>query len=71
MVAVWPGFIWARRAWYVGLLLVACLMPVLLSEITVLLPLAMVFAAAAGPVQMLAAQRDSCGECGLELGTER
>jgi hypothetical protein len=70
VVAVWPGFVWAKRAWYFGLLVLACLMPVILSEITLLLPMAMMFAAAAGPVHMLAAQRDSCRECGLELGPE-
>ena len=68
VVSVWPGFVWAKRAWYGGLLLLTCLMPIILSEITLLLPLAMLFAAAAGPVHMLAAQRDSCRECGLELG---
>jgi hypothetical protein len=68
VVAVWPGFLWAKRAWYGGLLLLLCLMPIILSEITLLLPLAMVFAAAAGPVHSLAAKKDSCAECGLELG---
>jgi hypothetical protein len=67
VVAVWPGFLWAKRAWYGGFILLACLMPVIMSEITLLLPLAMMFAVAAGPVHMLAAQRDSCSECGLEL----
>ncbi len=67
VVLVWRGFIWAKGAWYAGLLVLACLMPVILSEITVLLPMAMMFAAAAGPVHMLAAQRDSCRECGHEF----
>ena len=69
MVSVWPGFLWAKRAWYAGLLLLCCLMPVIMSEITMLLPLAMVFAAAAGPVHSLAAQRPSCRACGLELAS--
>ncbi len=68
VVSVWPGFVWAKRAWYAGLVLLTCLMPIILSEITVLLPMSLLFAAAAGPVHMLAAQRASCRECGLELG---
>jgi hypothetical protein len=70
VLGVWPGFLWAKRAWYGGLLLIAALMPVILSEITVLLPMAVVFAMAAGPVHQLAAQRPSCRSCGLELGAQ-
>jgi hypothetical protein len=66
-VVVWPGFVWAKRGFYAGLLLIGALMPVLLSEITVLMPLAMTFALAAGPVHYLAAQRSTCRECGAEL----
>jgi hypothetical protein len=68
VVTVWPGFLWAKRAWYTGLILLCGLMPVIMSEITLLLPLALMFAAAAGPVHQLAAQRSSCRTCGLELG---
>ena len=64
---VWPGYVWAKRGWYVGLVLICALMPVILSEITLLLPLAMVFAAAAGPVHSLARERASCTECGAEM----
>lgn len=66
-VRVWSGFAWVKRAWYTGVLLIVALMPIILSEITLLLPLAMVFALAAGPVHALAAQRDTCSECGAEL----
>lgn len=66
-VRPWAGFVWIKRAWYAGLVLLAMLMPVILSEITLLLPLAMVFAMAAGPVHMLAAERLTCSECGAEL----
>jgi hypothetical protein len=64
---VWPGFVWAKRAWYLGLLVICALMPIILSEITLLLPMAMVFAAAAGPVHSLARQQASCTECGAEF----
>ena len=67
VLGVWPGFLWAKRAWYGGLLLITALMPVILSEITLLLPMAVLFATAAGPVHQLAAQRPSCRSCGLEL----
>jgi hypothetical protein len=63
----WPGFRWLKRAWYAGLLLVVALMPIILSEITVLLPMAMVFAVAGGPVLALAAQPVTCRECGAAI----
>lgn len=66
-VTAWPGFRWVKRAWYAGVLLVALLMPIILAEITVLLPMALVFAMAAGPVHSLAAQRSTCSECGAEV----
>jgi hypothetical protein len=66
-VRPWRGFLWTKRAFYLGLLLVGCLMPILLSEITVLMPLAMTFGLAAGPVHALAAQRATCSDCGAEL----
>ncbi len=62
----WPGFRWVKRAWYAGLCVLTALMPIVLAEITLLLPMAMLFAAAAGPVHALAAQRSSCTECGAE-----
>ena len=66
-VCPWHGFRWIKRAWYAGLLLLALLMPVIMSEITLLLPLAMAFALAAGPVHRLAAEPCSCSECGAEI----
>jgi hypothetical protein len=67
VLSVWPGFLWAKRAWYAGLVVIICLMPIIMAEITLLLPLAMVFAAAAGPVHSLANQRASCTVCGAEF----
>jgi hypothetical protein len=64
---VWGGFRWAKRAWYAGILMIVGLSPIIMSEITVLLPLALAFGLAAGPVHALAAQRDTCSECGAEL----
>lgn len=66
----WPGFRWLKRAWYAGLLLVVALMPIILSEITVLLPMAMVFAAAGGPLLSLASQPTTCRECGAAIDTK-
>jgi hypothetical protein len=65
---VWGGFVWAKRAWYGGILLIVLLAPIIMSEITVLMPLALAFGLAAGPVHALAAQRATCSECGAELG---
>ncbi|HVZ30829.1 MAG TPA: hypothetical protein VG963_00300 [Polyangiaceae bacterium] len=64
---VWSGFLWIRRAWYAGLFVLCLLMPIIMAEITVLLPLALTFALAAGPVHALAAARSTCEECGAEL----
>ena len=64
---VWPGFRWVKRGWYAGVLVIVALSPIIMAEITVLLPLAMAFGLAAGPVHALAAQRATCSECGAEL----
>lgn len=65
---MWGGFIWVKRAWYGGIVLIVLLAPIIMSEITVLMPLALAFGLAAGPVHALAAQRATCSECGAELG---
>jgi len=66
LVLPWPGFRWVKRAWYAGLLGLFATAPIILSEITVLLPLALMFAFAAGPVHSLAAQKATCRNCGAE-----
>jgi len=67
----WAGFVWLMRAWYAGMLVVLLLMPILMSEITLLLPLAMVFALACGPLRHLSSQPCTCRECGAEIGPAR
>lgn len=67
VVRPWGGFIWLMRAWYAGMFVVLLLVPILLSEITVLLPLAMVFALACGPLRQLSTQPCTCQECGAEI----
>jgi len=66
-VRVWPGFVWAKRAWYAGIVALIGFAPIIMSEITILLPLALTFGLAAGPVHALAAQRATCRECGAEV----
>lgn len=66
-VRTWPGFVWVKRGWWAGVLGIAALAPIIMSEITLLLPLAVAFGMAAGPVHSLAAQRPTCSECGAEL----
>ena len=66
-VRPWPGYRWIKRGWYAGLLVLLLLMPIILSEITVLLPLAMVFAVAGGPVLALSSQLVTCRQCGAEI----
>jgi hypothetical protein len=66
-VRPWPGYLWLKRAWFAGLGLLLLLMPIILSEITVLLPLAMVFAVAGGPLLSLSSQPVTCCECGAEI----
>jgi hypothetical protein len=68
VVRPWPGYVWLKRAWYAGLLLLAALMPIIMSEITLLLPMAMVFAVAGGPLLALAGQKSTCRECGAQIG---
>ena len=64
---MWSGYVWAKRGWYAGMVVICSLMPIIMAEITLLLPMAMVFAVAAGPVHSLANQPPSCTECGAEL----
>jgi hypothetical protein len=66
-VRAWPGFVWAKRGWYGGIVGLLAVAPIVMSEITVLLPLAVTFGLAAGPVHALAAQRATCSECGAEV----
>ncbi len=70
-VRPWPGYVWLKRAWFTGLVLLAALMPIIMSEITLLLPLAMMFAVAGGPVLSLASQISTCRECGAQIAKER
>jgi hypothetical protein len=67
VVRPWRGYLWLKRAWFGGLALLLLLMPIILSEITVLLPLAMVFAVAGGPLLSLSSQPVTCSECGAEI----
>ena len=67
LVTPWAGFRWVKRVWYAGLLVLFALMPIILSEITLLLPLALIFAFAAGPVHLLAGQKATCSDCGAEV----
>jgi hypothetical protein len=67
VVGVWPGYRWAKRAWYSAIGLLCVLSPIILSELTVLIPLAVCIAMAAGPVHSLAAQKPTCRDCGAEL----
>jgi hypothetical protein len=68
VVRPWAGYVWLKRAWFAALLLLIVLMPIILSEITVLLPLAMVFAVAGGPLLALSGERNTCRECGAQIG---
>jgi hypothetical protein len=68
VVRPWGGYVWLKRGWFAGLSLLLLLMPIILSEITVLLPLAMVFAVAGGPVIALSSQKATCRECGAQIG---
>lgn len=67
LLAPWSGYVWVKRVWYAGLLVLFALMPIVLSEITILLPMALMFALAVGPVHALAAQKATCMRCGAEV----
>lgn len=68
VVGVWSGWIWVRRAWYGGIIVLCALAPIIMSEITMLLPLACVFGLAAGPIHAFARERATCRDCGAEIG---
>ena len=67
VVRPWPGYVWLKRAWFAVLSGLLLLMPIILSEITLLLPLAMVFAVAGGPLLALSAQTSTCRDCGAQI----
>ena len=67
---MWPGFRWLLRVWYACGLVLVCLAPIIMSEITVLLPLAMVFAFAAGPLHGLANEKPTCRTCGAVITSQ-
>lgn len=67
VVRPWSGFVWLKRAWFSALLLLVLLMPIILSEITLLLPMAMVFALAGGPLFFLSGQQPTCRTCGAVI----
>jgi hypothetical protein len=67
IVGVWGGYRWVKRAWWASVGAICLLSPIILSEITVLVPLAIMVAGAAGPIHALAAQKPTCRDCGAEL----
>lgn len=71
VVRPWAGFVWLKRGWYAGLASIIVFGPIIMSEITVLLPLAMIFAVAGGPVLSLASQTQTCRECGAQIALSR
>ncbi len=68
IVRPWAGYVWLKRGWFAGLAGLLLLGPIIMSEITLLLPLAMVFAVAGGPLLALSAQKNTCRECGAQIG---
>ncbi|HEY2735113.1 MAG TPA: hypothetical protein VGI70_14050, partial [Polyangiales bacterium] len=64
--ATWPWAGWGRlrKAYFGGLLLLVCLSPVWMSDMSVMLPSALVFVSAVGPVNALAKIRPTCLRCG-------
>jgi hypothetical protein len=68
VVRPWPGYVYLKRGWFASLALLLVLGPIIMSEITLLLPLAMVFAAAGGPLLSLSSQKKTCRECGAQIG---
>jgi hypothetical protein len=68
VVRPWGGYVWLKRGWFAALAGLALLMPIIMSEITLLLPMAMVFAVAGGPVLALSSQKNTCRDCGAQIG---
>jgi hypothetical protein len=68
VVRPWSGYVWLKRGWFASLALLLLLGPIIMSEITLLLPLAMVFAAAGGPLLSLSGEKQTCRDCGAQIG---
>jgi hypothetical protein len=64
--ATWPWAGWGnlRKVWFVGLGLLFVLSPVWFGDMVVLMPSAMLFIVAIGPLNTLARMRPTCLRCG-------
>lgn len=67
-VRPWPHWRKARYAYFAALLVALFCAPVILCDGFVLIPLLMLFIAAIGPLNTLAAKRPTCADCGAIVG---
>lgn len=60
----WAGWVNLRKAWFVGLGVLLVFSPVWFTDMYLLMPSAMTFIAAIGPLNTLARTRPTCLRCG-------
>jgi hypothetical protein len=63
----WSGWVNLRKGWFVGIGLLAMGSPVWMADMYVLMPSAMLFICAIGPLNKLAGVRPTCLDCGCQV----
>ena len=63
----WRGWPWVRRGWFVGVGMIVFGSPVIGADGFVLIPMALVFTSALGPLNDLAHRHATCLTCGARL----
>jgi hypothetical protein len=64
----WPGWGRLRKLWFGGLGVIGLLSPILMADVAVMLPSAMMFVVAIGPINALARIKPTCLRCGALVG---
>jgi hypothetical protein len=63
----WPGWGRLRVFWLVAVGVIGLLSPILMSDVSVMLPSAMMFVLAIGPISALARIKPTCLHCGARV----
>jgi ribosomal protein S27AE len=67
----WAGWVNLRRGWFFGLFFVVVASPIWFVDMYVMMPCAMLFIAAIGPLNTLARTRPTCLKCGSVVEAAR
>jgi hypothetical protein len=66
----WRGWPFAWRAWWVGLALIACVLPFMILDFCFTQPTVMLYLTAGGLIRAFAREKPVCSTCSLELDVQ-